>query len=105
MPKQYNQKMEIQSRLRGSLQGEARKAGIGRKRGWFHRFRVGSFPQRGRPGKFALVEAFMKRVGFGNWYSEKVIDEETGQVINQCDEPLDQHQKHGSAKPKPPQSN
>ena len=33
-----------------------------------------------------------------NRYSEKVTDPETGEVIHHCDEPLDKHIGHGSAK-------
>jgi hypothetical protein len=33
-----------------------------------------------------------------NRYRERVIDPETGQVIHECDEPLDKHQGHGDAK-------
>ncbi len=35
-----------------------------------------------------------------NHYYEKVTDPDTGRVIHECDEPLDQHTGHGSAKPK-----
>jgi hypothetical protein len=87
-----------------STAGEARQAGRDSRKGWFHRFLVGKVPQRGHPGKFAFVEKLMKRVGFGNWYSEKVIDADTGEVIHECNEPFDQHQGHGSAKFKSPQS-
>jgi hypothetical protein len=82
-----------------SIKGEGRKVGVGRKKGWLHRFLVGTVPQRGKPDTFAIIEQFMKRVGFGNWYSEKVTDHETGDVIHECHEPFDKHQRHGSAKP------
>jgi hypothetical protein len=35
-----------------------------------------------------------------NRYRENVTDPLTGEVIHHCDEPLDQHAGHGSAKPK-----
>jgi hypothetical protein len=35
-----------------------------------------------------------------NRYREKVTDPATGAVIHECDEPLDDHTGHGSAKPK-----
>ena len=35
-----------------------------------------------------------------NRYREKVTDPATGEVIHECDEPLDQHTGHGDAKPK-----
>lgn len=36
----------------------------------------------------------------GDFYSEKVIDLNTGEVLHQCEEPLSQHTNHGSAKPR-----
>lgn len=33
-------------------------------------------------------------------YFEKITDYESGEVIHHCEEPLSQHQGHGSAKPK-----
>lgn len=105
-PKKHDLVIPVVSPQAVSTAGEARRAVKNSRNGWFHRFLVGTVPQRGRPGKFALVEKFMKRVGFGNWYSEKVTDTETGEVIHECNEPLDQHQGHGAAKSKsPPQSN
>lgn len=35
-----------------------------------------------------------------NRYREKVTDPATGEVIHECDEPLDHHKGHGTAKPK-----
>lgn len=105
MPTEHKLGISTQTPQANSLEAEGRKAGMSRRKGWFQWIQVGMLPQRGHPGKFALVEKFMKRVGFGNWYSEKVTDQESGDVIHDCHEPLDQHQLHGSAKPKPPQSN
>jgi len=34
----------------------------------------------------------------GNRYSEKVFDPDSGRVIHSCDQPLDLHIGHGSAK-------
>lgn len=98
MAKRHELNLHISTRQAVSVEGEARKAGRGRKRGWFHRFSVGTVPQRGHPGKFAFVAKFMKRVGFGNWYSETVKDKETGELLHHSEEPLDQHKLHGSAK-------
>jgi hypothetical protein len=98
MPTTHHVIVDIKIGTNVSLNGEARKAGLGRKKGWFQRFYVGVLPQRGRSGAFVLIERTMKRVGFGDWYSEKVIDRETGEVINYCEEPLSVHQGHGSAK-------
>ena len=33
-----------------------------------------------------------------DWYSEKIIDSETGEILHFCEEPLSKHQGHGSAK-------
>ncbi len=38
------------------------------------------------------------------WYTETVIDPETGEVVHHCDEPLKNHTGHGSAKPKEPKN-
>ena len=103
MPKTFNVKLDVQQDQAVSTKGEARQAGRG-GRGWFHRFLVGTVPQRGRPGAFAVVQQFMKRCGFGNWYSEKVTDQKSGNVLHECHEPLDRHQQHGSAKPQLPKS-
>lgn len=35
-----------------------------------------------------------------NWYDEVVTDQETGEVIHGCHEPLSEHRGHGSAKAK-----
>jgi len=35
-----------------------------------------------------------------NWYSEKVVNPKTGEVVHETEEPLSDHQGHGSAKPK-----
>jgi hypothetical protein len=32
-------------------------------------------------------------------YFEEVVDPETGQVVHRCEEPLNAHRGHGSAKP------
>jgi hypothetical protein len=98
MAKQYEQKVEINTRSRVSVKGEAWKAGKSRKHGWFHRFLVGIVPQRGHPGKFAIIDQLVKRVRFGNWYSETVKDEETGELLHHCEEPFDEHTGHGSDK-------
>lgn len=59
-------------------------------------FKVGSQPQGGRPGKWACVHRDINRER--NTYDEKVVDEETGQVLHECHEPLSDHRSHGSAK-------
>jgi len=85
----------VQTRV--GVEGDARLAGRGRK-GWFQRFRIRLFPQRGRPGRWAIVSMVMKRAGFGNWYSEKVQDAETGATIKEQEQQLTDHQGYGAAK-------
>ena len=98
MAKRHEVNVHVTTRQRVSVAGEARAAGKSRKRGWFQRFFVGIDPQRGHPGKFAFKVWVMKRVGFGKRYSETVKDEETGELLHHCEEPFDQHTRHGSAK-------
>lgn len=102
MAKQFSVAVHTEVRSATCIRGTGYKAGLGRKKGWFQRFLVGIVPQRGVPGAFVVIEYFMKRVGYGDWYSERVKDEKTGQIIHQCDEPLSKHQGHGSAKIVPP---
>lgn len=59
-------------------------------------FKTGTEPQRGRPGKWACVYRNIDREH--NTYDEKVVDEETGQVLHECHEPLSDHRGHGSAR-------
>jgi hypothetical protein len=98
MAKQFSVPIGIKQGCPASLEGEAVQAGNSRRSHWF---KVGTEPQRGRPGRYAIVEKLMKRVGFGDWYSEKVRDKDSGEVIHECHEPhepLSEHQRHGSAK-------
>jgi hypothetical protein len=97
-PKQFDMLITMQQESATSVGGESRLPNEGRKKGWMHRFLYGVVPQRGRPGSFAIKEWFQKRKAFGNWYSEKVVDEKTGELIHECHEPLDEHLKSGSAK-------
>jgi hypothetical protein len=48
--------------------------------------------------KWVHLERLIDRLA--NHYREKVTDPKTGEVIHECDEPLDQHTGHGTAKPK-----
>ncbi len=45
-----------------------------------------------------LVEKYRLVDKNKNLYKEKIIDKETGEIIKDVEEPLDQHQGHGSAK-------
>lgn len=35
-----------------------------------------------------------------DWYSEQVVDPQTGEILHECSEPLSQHVGHGTAKPR-----
>lgn len=35
-----------------------------------------------------------------DWYSERVVDIQTGEILHQCEEPLSEHFGHGTAKPR-----
>ena len=51
-----------------------------------------------KSGKWNKKERIIDREN--DRYMEKIIDPETGKVIHHCDEPLSEHQGHGSAKNK-----
>jgi hypothetical protein len=55
MPVEHKVHIDIQCKTAVSVAGEARKAGLSRTKGWFHRFLVGTVPQRGRPGKLIFL--------------------------------------------------
>lgn len=44
------------------------------------------------------LERFFDRIN--DWYRERITNPKTGEVVHCCDEPLSQHQGHGSAKMK-----
>jgi hypothetical protein len=48
-----------------------------------------------KSGRWMLLERVIDRAK--NWYREVVTDPETGKVIHQCEEPLSEHQGHGTA--------
>lgn len=50
-------------------------------------------------GKWVEKERLIDREA--NRYHEKVVDPATDEVIHECDEPLDKHTDHGTAKRKP----
>ena len=102
MPKQHQVEINNSIKSNVSLEGTGFKAGLSKRTGWFHWFKVGTEPQRGSPGAFAIVEKVRQRLRFGNRWREKVIDAATGEVIVDKDGPLDQHQDAGSAKKSPP---
>ena len=72
-----------------------------KRRRFIRELRVGSEPQRGHPGKWANAYRDIDRVR--NTYDKIVVDEETGQVLHECHEPLSSHRNRGSAKRRPPE--
>lgn len=51
-----------------------------------------------KTGKWMILERIIDRAR--NWYKELVTDPKTGNVMHHCEEPLSQHQGHGTAKTK-----
>lgn len=51
-----------------------------------------------KTGKWMIVERIIDRAK--NWYKELVTDPKTGNVVHHCEEPLSQHQGHGTARTK-----
>jgi hypothetical protein len=49
-----------------------------------------------KSGKWMRIQRVIDRAK--NWYREIVTDPQTGDVIHQCEEPLSDHQGHGTAK-------
>jgi hypothetical protein len=78
-----------------SLKAKGRHAGATGKRKWFIETFTGSELSRS-------LQRFMHKVRIidrdNNRYVEKVVDPETGQVLRDVEEPLSEHQGHGSAK-------
>lgn len=51
----------------------------------------------GATGKrLTLIHRVVDRMN--NWYSEKIVDEKTGEVVIDKTHPLSDHREHGSAK-------
>jgi len=82
-------------KLRDQLRGKLKDDNFSGKRKIRGEFVVGS-ETRASDGKWVKKERFIDKDN--NRYKEKVIDEETGEIIHECDEPLKKHQGHGSAK-------
>ena len=49
-------------------------------------------------GKWVQKEWWIDRDRTPPWYYERITDLETGEVLRLCDQPLDEHKGHGSAK-------
>jgi len=80
--------------LRSKLRGKARHPG--EKRPSIEQT-VGDDLHR-KTGRWMKLHRVIDRLK--NWYHERVIDPNSGQVIHECDESLTAHQGHGSATPK-----
>ena len=85
-------------RTQPELRGVAIKAGLSRTNGWFHRFLSRIVPQFLHGGRLAQHNRDEVRVGHVDRYVERVEILDTGEVIHFVDEPLSDHQGHGSAK-------
>jgi hypothetical protein len=78
--------------LHSTLTLKAKSAAGGRP---FMKQKVGDDLHR-KTGKWMKLEGVIDRVK--DWYKEAVTDPETGQVIHHVEEPLSDHQGHGSAR-------
>ncbi len=78
------------------LKGKLRRPGMSKRKGRISEVRLAFQPQRNRDGILVRHERTTNYAG--DWYSEKVTVCKSGEVIHQCEEPLSQHQGHGSAK-------
>jgi hypothetical protein len=97
-PKVHHVEINVESKTAVSVAGTGFKAGLSKTKGWFQKVFTASNVRQAN-GKLAEVTRSMKRKRFGNWYSEKVVDSESGAAIHECEEPLDVHRGHGSDKP------
>lgn len=83
--------------IRESLCGKVKDSAYNSKRNPRHRFKVGA-------SWSTKHEKWMHREMDVNkdqgTYREVVVDPGTGKVVHHCEEPLSQHQGHGSAKPR-----
>jgi hypothetical protein len=75
---------------------EGRRAGLSRRKGWFIRSFTRLAAQISRGGALAYHTRVMDRDT--DRYVETVTMRETGEVVHHCDEPLSEHQGHGSAR-------
>lgn len=83
--------------VRDLIEGKVKDSN-GKSKRPIREFKQGSEPQRGRPGAWACVYRNIDREH--DTYDEKVVDEETGQVLRECHERLSDHRGHGDAKRK-----
>jgi hypothetical protein len=87
--------IEDKIKVRDQVRGKAKDDKFSGKRKIRGEFIVGS-ETRGSDGKWVHKERIIDKEN--NRYKEVVIDEETGEIIHECDEPLKKHQGHGTAK-------
>ena len=82
-------------KVRDWLRGKGKDDSFTGKKKLRRDFIVGS-EQKASDGKWVYKERLIDKDN--NRYKELVVDEETGEVIHECDEPLKNHFGHGSAK-------
>lgn len=78
------------------LKGEVWREGVSKSKGWLAKVLIAFRPQHNRNGALARHERIIDRRN--NHYSEQVTLLDSGEVVHRCDEPLSDHQGHGSAK-------
>jgi hypothetical protein len=54
-----------------------------------------------KTGRLHLTDRSFDRIR--DWYHERIVDAETGELVHECDEPLSQHRGHGDARRSTPQ--
>jgi hypothetical protein len=84
--------LEMHDSVCFKLKGTGRKKPIAEGRSGQEFFRNGQ--------RWVNKERLIDRGANPKWYREMITDSVTGEVIHTCDEPLDQHVGHGSAKTK-----
>lgn len=83
--------------IRGLMKGKVKDPNHKLKRNRPSReVKAGTEPQKDRPSKWVCVYRDINREH--DTYDEKVVDEETGEVLHECHERLSDHKGHGSAK-------
>ena len=101
----FRLRVDSSVRIRDLFRGEVRdpdyeldrrKKGKRGKKLLAREVKVGSEPRGDQPGKWVNVYQDTNRKH--DTYDKKVTDEETGQVLRECHEPLSAHRGHGSAK-------
>lgn len=81
-----------------SIRAKGFRGGLSRTKGWFIEIVTKIVPQRNRGGALAKEERVFKSARDGDRYTETITLCDTGEIINQCDEPLSAHRGHGDDK-------